>query len=387
MLTERATPIPVFNAALNSLRTLGISVEPLAAVAKNRPAVSSRSRVSGTHRPQAASDKSWRLYRYAMVAAANDKTGPPLLLAPTHKHFTAQGTFPPELVKYLKNLRRPLVLNLAGTKVSDQGLKQLPDFHRVVGLNLELCSRVTDAGLVHLQPLQHLKVLILTGTSVTYAGLRHLVPNPSLTALDLEVCDGIQDAACEALGKMRQLKALVLQKTGFEPHRISDAGLQHPKHLSNLEILNLYGNKVTDAGLISLRRLNKLQALDLSLLAITDSGLAHLKSLSNLQQLDLLYSEGFAGPTITDRGLKSLEPLTNLTTLNLTGARLTDAGLERLKVLKRLTSLQLVHTAVTADGIRKFQAAIPGCRIIPGADSTGRCARLPTARGWRRSSP
>src|SRR6202022_4151096 len=159
---------------------------------------------------------------------------------------------------------------------------------------------------------------------------RHLAASTSLLALDLELCDGVTDDACEALGTMRQLKVLILKKTGFEPRRISNAGLQNLRGLSNLEVLNLYGNSVTDAGLPNLQRLNNLRELNLSLLAVTDAGLNHLQPLATLEQLELLFSEGFAGPTITNAGTEFLGPLTNLATLNLTGAKLGDAGLERL---------------------------------------------------------
>lgn len=334
-------PAPAPSAALMAIRKQGVSVEPLSVEA----------------------EKGRRIYEYAVAPAEKNRTDTTLLITLTDSQLSPQGTLSDELLGLLKGLPGPLVVSLAGSKVSDAGLQQLLRFN-VVGLNLELCSRVTDEGFEPLRRFQQLRLLILTGTGITHAGLRHLVANTSLLALDLELCDGITDDACEPLGEMKQLRSLVLKKSGFERLRVSDAGLKRLHNLSNLEVLNLYGNQVTDAGMTHLQPLKKLRELNLSLLAITDAGLKHLKPLTTLERLELLYSEGFAGPSLTNGMVDSLEPLTNLTTLNLTGAKLTDAGLERLRGLTKLKTLQLVRTRVSEEGIRKFQTAVPGCAVI-----------------------
>ena len=334
-------PAPAPNAALVAIRKLGVSVESLSVEA----------------------EKGRRIYEYALVPVDKNRPETTLLVTLTDSQLMSQGLLSDELLRLLKELPGPLVVSLAGSKVSDAGLQQLQRLN-VVGLNLELCSRVTDAGMEPLRQFQQLRVLVLTGTSITHAGLRHLVANASLLALDLELCDGITDDACELLGEMKQLRSLVLKKSGFERQRISDAGLKRLDQLAHLEVLNLYGNSVTDAGLTHLQPLKKLRELNLSLLAITDAGLKHLQPLTALEHLELLYSEGFAGPTLSNGMVEFLEPLTNLTTLNLTGAKLTDTGLERLRVLKKLKTLQVVRTRVSAEGIQAFRAAVPNCEII-----------------------
>ena len=343
-------PAPAPSAAMTSLRKLGASVEPLSVAAVTSP-------------PNTGSEKGQRIYEYALDPAERSVPDTALLVTVTDSHLSPQGTLSNELHGLLKDLPGPMVVSLAGTQVSDLGLQQLQRLN-VVGLNLELCSRVTDSGLENLRPLKPLRVLILTGTGITHAGLRHLAANTSLLALDLDLCDGITDDAFEPLGAMKQLRLLVLKKSGFERHRITDTGLQQLAKLSNLEVLNLYGNDVTDAGLMHLQALRKIRELNLSLLAITDAGLKHLKPLNKLEHLELLYSEGFAGPTLTDGLVEFLEPLSNLTTLNLTGAKMTDAGLERLRVMKKLKTLQLVRTGVTSEGIQAFQTAVPKCDVI-----------------------
>lgn len=356
-----AQPVPEIarsHASFQALFDLGIALEPLISPPTLPDAKPGRQPVV------VPADKARRLYRYAIAGNDDTNAESPVLVTLTRKHLTEQGEVSPNVIEHLRQAPKPLILNLAGTQISTKGLEQLQSCPQIAGLNLELCSRVTDAGLSSLQALKRLRVLILTGTGVTAVGVRSLIPLPDLRALDLEVCDGITDAACESLGQLRQLRALVLKKTGFEREMLSDAGLQQLTGLADLELLNLYGNKITDAGLVHLAAFSKLRELNLSLLPITDKGLDHLKSLTQLEHLDLLYSVGFSGPTITNAGLAPLGSLSNLTSLNLTGSRMTDAGLESLQGLKKLTTLLLVHTGVSAGGIQRFQAALPQCNLI-----------------------
>ena len=348
--TESVTskPAAVANAAVMALRKLGATVEPLAA---NEPI------------PKVASEKSRRLYEYALPTIDKDRPETTWLVTLTDSQVSTQGFLSDELLALLKDVPGPIVVNVAGTRVSDAGLEPLQSLN-VVGLNLELCARVSDAGLKHVQHFKSLRTLILTGTSITHVGLQHLVANENLLALDLELCDGITDAACEPLSQMKQLKSLVLKKSGFEKQRISDAGLKNLQDLAHLEVLNLYGNAVTDAGLTHVQPLKKLRDLNLSLLPITDAGLKHLQPLTTLERLELLYSEGFAGPSLSNGLVESLVPLSNMTTLNLTGAKLTDEGLARLQSLKKLKTLQIVRTRVSENGMQEFRKAVPGCELL-----------------------
>lgn len=336
---NKAAALPLTDAGLLTLRERGLSLQPLSAL---------------------RSAKGRRLFGYA--ADPGDKTAITIITM-TAQHL-ADGKFPDPLLAQLALVREPFALSLAGAAISDAGLAQLGGLDRLVGLDLELCNKITDAGIKAVGRLKDLRVLILAGTNVTEAGIREFATSKHLRALDLEVCDGIANAACEQLGAMRQLRALVLKKTGFEKQAITDAGLRHLKNLSNLEVLDLYGNLFTDAGLVHLGELQKLRELDLSLVAISDRGLAHLKQLRDLERLDLIFSEGFAGPIVTNAGAPSLAGLTKLTTLNLTGARLTDAGLQHLHAATKLKKLQIVNTGVSAAGVQSLRAALPECEII-----------------------
>ena len=63
-------------------------------------------------------------------------------------------------------------MNLAGTEITDEGLRYLADMP-LQKLHLER-TQIGDAGLVHLKTLQDLEYLNLYGTQVTDAGLIHL---------------------------------------------------------------------------------------------------------------------------------------------------------------------------------------------------------------------
>ena len=342
---EPATPS---NMSAVALENLGVTVEPVA-IASNQSEVGMKN--------------GRRNYHYALADDDKDLKQAVLIVTLTDSNLSEQGTIREDLWRVLKDLPEALILNLEGTQVTDAGLQQLQRLD-LVGLNLELCQRITNSGLKHLSHVKRLRMLILAGTGVTYTGLESLAMNPAIQALELELCDGITDDACEILGSMTQLRSLGLKKSGFERRGIGDTGLQKLHGLSHLEVLNLYGNKVTDAGLAHLKPLSRLIELNLSLLDITDAGLEHLRSLTTLKRLDLLYSEGFAGPTLTNSMVAFLEPLTELNSLNLTGSKLTDAGLEQLKSLKKLKTLQLVRTNVTLDGIQSFRSSITGCEVI-----------------------
>lgn len=278
--------------------------------------------------------------------------------------IAVDGALKEGVARRLAQPRGDVVVDLAGLPISDAGLTQLAATPGLRGVSLELCGRITDLGLFQLRSAAGLRVLQLTGTSVTGAGLRHLTAIPNLMALDLEVCEQVADDACLALGKMVQLKALVLKKTGFEPLKITSAGLTHLSGLTSLESLSLYGNRVDDDSLATLAELTNLRELDLSLTAVTDKGLTQLEPLARLERLELLYSEGFAGPKITDAGLQSLRSHHQLITLNLVGAKLTDVGLRHLSQLAQLQTLHLANTRLSDVAVEQLQTQLPHCRIV-----------------------
>ena len=93
----------------------------------------------------------------------------------------------------------------------------------VLLVNLE-GTKITDAGLVHLEPLTNLQELDLGSTEITDVGLVHLKGLTKLQTLDLGST------------------------------KITDAGLVHLKGLTKLEELGLRNTKVSDAGVKKLQQ-------------------------------------------------------------------------------------------------------------------------------------
>ncbi|MBP86622.1 MAG: hypothetical protein CMJ64_07900 [Planctomycetaceae bacterium] len=328
--------------AFQELRSRGVAVDSLEKPIANRSASISRLR--------------------RFLDARNEGSESIALITLTNKHLSKDGMIAEEVLDSLVGVERPVILSVAGTPITSDGLKQVAQLP-LAGLHLELCQNVSDAELSELSRIESLQALWLTGTAVTHEGLRHLVSLPSLVALDLEVCDGITDASCNVLANMSKLRALILKKTGFELDRVTDVGVKQLATLEQLELLDLYANNLTDAGVEHLGHVKSLKSLDLSLVAITDKALPHLAGLTTLEHLSLLFSEGFAGPIVTDEGLDALQHLSALRSLNLTAAKITNTGLGPLKQLMQLEELQLSNTKITPEGVRQLKAALPGCEI------------------------
>ena len=277
--------------------------------------------------------------------------------------LTARGALNSDVEDRLRQGTADFVVDAAGSRISNLGLKQLAGLPHLVGLSLELCQQITDVGIRNLQLASRLRVMRLTGTPISNDGVKHLTKLSQLVALDLEVCDHVTDDGCRWLGKMQQLKVLVLKKAGFEPRRITSAGIANLGNLTRLESLNLYGNLLDDDSMDVLARLSNLRELDLSLIAISDAGLARVATLSKLERLELLFSEGFAGPRVTDQGIEMLGRLRRLRSLNLIGAEITDAGLQHLSGLAQLKTLRLANTRLSAEAIARLQLELPLCAI------------------------
>jgi internalin A len=197
-------------------------------------------------------------------------------------------------------------------------------FHDVVCVGLDLDKMPTDADLVHIARLGHVKLLYLGGG------------------------------------------------------RITDDGLKQLKKLTDLRLLILWGNPIAGDGLEHLRGLKKLKHLDLSRTQVTDSRLAGLRNLTGLERIDFYNNpqltgsflryvadlpnrEDFVlrGSGITDSALIHLERAKNVQALMLDRTRVTDAGLPQLRGLTSLRSLDLSHTAVTDTGIARVREWLP----------------------------
>jgi hypothetical protein len=203
----------------------------------------------------------------------------------------------------------------------------------VVGLDVDKSGhsiRPTDADLVYLEGLHHLKILYLGGGGITDAGLEHLK-------------------------KLTELRVLILWG-----NPISGAGSKHLRGLGKLRHLDLNNTAVTDDQLTYLRDLTGLERIDLANNPqLTGSFLEHVAELPNLKDLVL------RGSGITDSALINLKRAKNLQSLMLDHTTVTDAGLPHLRGLTSLRSLDLSQTAVTNAGIARTEAWFPQASVKP----------------------
>ncbi|MDP7033186.1 MAG: leucine-rich repeat domain-containing protein [Planctomycetota bacterium] len=250
-----------------------------------------------------------------------------------------------EIVKKFPNAESLWIVN---TKVTDAGLVHLEKLQKLNVLSIR-SAQITDAGLVHLKKLPNLKILILQHhlypdfPTTTDTGLAHLKGLINLKGLDLGGI-GVTDAGMEHLKELTKLKSLDLADT-----QVTDVGLAHLKGLTNLKRLYLHNTQVTDAGLIHLKGLTKLEWLSLSYTSITDAGLVHLKGLTKLEELYLSHTK------VTGAGLEFLKELTSMKSLSLNDTPVSDVGLAHLKGLSNLKWLEIKKTKISPSGIQNLR--------------------------------
>jgi hypothetical protein len=197
------------------------------------------------------------------------------------------------------------------------------------------------------------------------------------------VCVGLDEVATDAdlvhVARLRHLKLLYLGGG-----RVTDDGLKHLQKLTDLRLLILWGNPISGDGLKYLRGLKKLRHLDLSRTQVTDSQLIGLRNLTGLERIDLpnnpqldgslleyvadlpnLKDFVLRGTGITDSALSYLKHAKNVQSLMLDRTRVTDLGLPRLRGLSGLQSLDLTETAVTDKGIASVREWLPQASVIP----------------------
>ena len=272
-------------------------------------------------------------------------------------------------------VQKPVGLRFVeGKKYADEGLPgfsmarplfELPDAPVFFGLQIA-DPECADANLKHLAALKHLIVLDLCGTRVSAEGLKELAPLTNLSALTLSTLilprtRGLENGF-KYLAPLKNLRALDLDTAS-----VTDKGLKELAKLTSLASLELAATQITDAGVKHLAALENLTFLDVSSTKITDAGLKELAPLKNLTKLwvgdtkaDVLRRT--AGP-LTDAGLKELTAFPNLTDLYYGSTHVTDKGLEDVAKLRNLTSLFLYRTNVTEAGLAKLRKALPKCKI------------------------
>ena len=235
-------------------------------------------------------------------------------------------------LQHLQGMNRLLDLALDNTRITDAGLRTLAQQSHPQLADLGLSgTRVTDAGMSYVGQFKELAELDLND-QITDAGLRSLLPLKRLEALSIERDDGLSDVGLAYIGQFSGLTAL-----SIESNRLTDAGMANFKRLSSLRSLVLGSDRVTDAGLVQLAALKQLLFLTLRCGRITDAGLRNLRGLASSKGRPPL-TLSVRGDQITGDGLAGMY----ISCLTLAGSKFTDDALNRISDIHELQSLNLL---------------------------------------------
>jgi hypothetical protein len=178
---------------------------------------------------------------------------------------------------------------------NDAALARLAEMHggQIGGLYLENTA-VTDAGLKSLSRftmLRHLEIrndpkrigpgIPIPPPKITDAGMAHLNGLDHLWTLNLSDLP-ITDSGLEAIDDLPELQGLYLSRT-----RVQGRGLAKLKSLPRLSILYLDGNQVTEEGLKALSGASSLQILSLNGVHLTPEALPLLRAIPRVDRLEL----------------------------------------------------------------------------------------------------
>lgn len=170
-------------------------------------------------------------------------------------------------LKDLPNLR---ALDLAYTKISDEGLEHIGALTELRVLNLSY-TEISDRGLAYLTSLENLHTLDLENTEITDSGLAYLDDLDNLRSLNLFLTPTSQEGLTLRGGRAG----------------ITDEGIKALAETSNLFELSVHGSPITDAGVVYLAEMDNLESLDLRATNITDEAVSTLVTLPNLRSLDI----------------------------------------------------------------------------------------------------
>jgi internalin A len=245
-------------------------------------------------------------------------------------------------VAQLRHLRK---LDLSQTRITDSGLEHLKSLENVAGLTCHYAEYLTEDGISHLRNWKQLERLNLRGTKVTSKVFASLAKLTSLRSLDIAFT------------------------------QIEDEGFEQLSALTKLESLAIGGNRLSGAALSLLKLLPALVNLDVGGIQRVDSGLWGLpltnENLARIAELKQLRSLSLAGATLADRGvdrpghpeaerselrdLSKLAELVNLERLDLSRLPVTLESLRPLAQLRKLRELRLGQVK-NIEGLKRSEA-------------------------------
>ncbi len=255
-------------------------------------------------------------------------------------------------------------VNLTGMWLEVRSGADLGQLKALVELNELFLVSCRDSDLIHICGLPKLKKIRINSYCITDDGvcnLKELNQVDDLWFDDSSFCADqtknskirITDAGIEHLKGLSQLKMLGLSGT-----QITDSGLEHLKGLTQLRRLWLDDTNVTDAGLEFIKGARELEVITLKGTHVSDAGLEHLQGLMHLKELELNDTR-ISGP-----GLRYLKSLPNLSRLDLRGTLVNDGALENLKSLTQVSIINLTNTKISRAAIDELTRAMPKASIV-----------------------
>jgi hypothetical protein len=287
-----------------------------------------------------------------------------------------------DFVRRLAGSKLLQVLVLTGTNVNDEGLVELGELPELVALSL-LQTKTGDRGLAAFAE-RELETL-RPGINTTDAGLQQFRTLAKIQDFEAEDCQISGEA-------FRGFRLPVADEVHLRRCAVADDNLQPlVQAVKDVRVLSLSGCPITDAGLEHLRHLGKTEILILSNTKLRGQSLRQLSILPALQGISL------RDCPLDDPDLRGLEPLftglapgvhlsldktpigdddlaklsgsTNVMYLSLSRTSISDAGLPHLYKLSKLAVLDVRNTRVTAEGVTRLKRAIPGIDVLWNEES------------------
>ena len=245
----------------------------------------------------------------------------------------------------LPNLEK---LDLAHTRISDEGMRNLKPATKIRELSLYYSEQITDQGMTAIKEWKALKRLQLRGTRISNGTLEIVSHLPQLESLDIANTQ-ITESGMEYLLALTSLKELALGRG-----RLGEADLSFLRMLPSLTELDLSGAKPQppDMGGKRVRRIPPTPPMPQKTL----DALANLK---NLRRLKL----GYSGISAED--LNELSKLPSVERLGLEACpRVDDEAVGILAKWKSLKDVDLQATHVTPQGVATLRKSKPGIRVL-----------------------
>ena len=207
------------------------------------------------------------------------------------------GTFTDGVFDAICELKDLMVLDLATTQISNEGLSKASELKRLQVLDLS-DTRIGDQGVANLAEMTQLRFLNLEATEVTDRSLLVLAGLPLLEDLDLSSCNVTGQGFESFVKQARAASRHPLRYLSLGDTKVDDSALPHIGSLESLEVLKLDGTRVSDKGLEHLSNLKKLRQLTLQCTNVIGQGFEYLSGCDQLETL--------VGSFLSTEGLTSL---------------------------------------------------------------------------------